>query len=189
MSISTTGYIILTILLILILIILAKYNKLVKLQNRVKKAKANISIFLKKRFDLIPNLVECVKSYSKYEGSTLEEIVSLRNKYENKDLPIIQAEKMNNKLNNFLAIIEKYPELKADKQYINLQSELSRIENELERARKIYNDEVTKYNIAIETVPSNIVASIFAFKKASLFKAEPEEKENVKISFMGGQNE
>ena len=182
MEIMDIVYIILTVILIIILIIFAKYNKLIKLQNRVKRAKANIAIYLNKRFDLIPNLVECIKSYSKYEGNTLEEIVSLRNNYhQHKDLGMKEASMMNNKLNQYLAIVEAYPDLKANTQYMSLQSELSKIENELQRARHTYNDEVTRYNTLIETVPSNIVASIFAFRKASLFQIEEEKKENIKL--------
>lgn len=182
MEIMDIVYIVLTVILILIFIIFAKYNKLVKLQNSVKKAKANIEISLNKRFELIPNLVECVKSYSKYEGSTLESIVSLRNNFnDHKDLSIKEAGKMNDRLNKYLAIVENYPELKANTQYMSLQNELREIEDELEYARYKYNDEVTKYNTLIETVPTNIVASIFAFRKADLFQAESHKRENVKV--------
>ena len=176
-------YIILTIILITILIILAIYNKLIKLKNNVKKAKANIEIYLNKRFELLPNLVECVKGYSKYEGNTLEEIVTLRNNYNSqKNISIKDAGKINNELSRYLAVVENYPELKANTQYLSLQSELSRIENELESSRRIYNDDVTRYNTIIETVPSNIVASIFAFRKTDLFQIEEHKKENIKIN-------
>ena len=177
-------YVVLVVLLIVNLIIFKKYNTLVKLQNRVKKAKANIEICLKKRFDLIPNLVECVKSYSKYESETLEEIIALRNNYkEQKELSIKDTETINNRLNQYLAIVESYPELKANDNYMNLQKELRNIEDSIERTRRIYNDEVTRYNTLIETVPSNIIASIFAFKKTELFGASDEERENINLSF------
>ena len=176
-------YIVLIVLLVVILIVLAKYNTLIRLQNRVKKSKANIDIYLNKRFELIPNIVETVKGYTKHESSTLEEIVALRNNYVNaKNLNIKEASEMNSKLNGFLAVIEAYPELKANTQFLSLQNELSRIENELENARRRYNDEVTRYNTAIETVPSNLVASMFSFKKASLFEVEEHVRQNVKIS-------
>lgn len=176
-------YIICAVLLIVILIIFSKYNKLIKLLNRVKKAKANIEIYSNKRFDLIPNLVECVKSYSKYEGTTLEDIVALRNNYRgNSHMNIGQVSEMNDKLNQYLAVVENYPDLKANTQYLDLQNELSKIEEELQRARHKYNDEVTEYNTVIESVPSNIVASIFAFKHAELFQIEEHKRENVKIN-------
>ena len=175
-------YIILTVILIVILVIFALYNKLIKLLNKVKKAKANIEIYSNKRFDLIPNLVECVKGYSNHESTTLEDIVALRNNYaQNKNLNIEQVKDMNQQLNKYLAIVENYPELKANEQYLNLQLELRNIEDELERARRIYNDEVTEYNTLTETIPSNIIASIFAFKKVQLFQIEEHKRENVKI--------
>ena len=179
---ETIFYIILVILLFIIFIILANYNQLITLLNKVKKSRSNIEIFLKKRFDLIPNLVECVKGYSKYEEKTLEKIISLRNNYENKkDLNIKEVSQMNNQLNKYLAIVEKYPELKANEQFLDLQRKLSSIEDELAYTRRTYNNEVTKYNTLIEKIPSNIVASLFAFKKAELFQIDEKEKDNIKI--------
>ncbi len=179
---ETIIYVILTVILIIILVILAKYNQLIRLLNKVKKSSANIEIYLKKRFDLIPNIVECVKGYSSYEKDTLEKIISLRNNYDNQtSLNLKESSKMNTQLNKYLAIFEKYPELKANEQYLNLQKQLSNIENELVYTRRTYNEEVTKYNTLIETIPSNIVASIFAFKKAELFQIEENNGENVKV--------
>lgn len=175
-------YIILVVILIINFVIFGMYNKLIRLQNRVKKAKANIEIYLNKRFELIPNLVETVKGYSKHESTTLEDITALRSNYNNnKDLSIKQAEEMNNELNKYLAIVENYPDIKANTQYMSLQNELRNIEDQLGRARHIYNDVVTSYNTTIETIPSNIVASIFDFKKADLFEAEENRKDNIKI--------
>ena len=182
MDLPIIVYIVLVVVLILIFIIFTKYNKLIRLQSRVKKAKANIEACLNKRFDLIPNLVECVKGYSKHEGSTLENIVSLRNQFkEQKKTNINEAGELNKELNNLLVVVEDYPELKANTQYLDLQKELSSVENDLERERKIYNDIVTEYNIAVEVVPDNIIASIFAFKKAELFQIEDDKKENINI--------
>lgn len=182
MEIMDLIYVSLVVILIVICIILLKYNKLIKLLNKVKKAKANIEIYANKRFDLIPNLVECVKGYSKHENTTLEDIVALRNNYnQNKDFNMKQAGQMNNRLNQLLAVVENYPDLKANTQYMNLQKELSDIEDELQRSRTRYNDDVTRYNTEIETVPSNIIASMFAFKKAELFTIEEHKRENVKL--------
>ena len=175
-------YIVLIIVLIINLNIFAKYNSLVKLYNETKKEKSSIDIYSNKRIDIIPNLVECIKSYSKYEKETLENIVSLRNDYKKEDnINIKKLEKMNNELNKYLAVVEAYPDLKANTQYLKLHDELTTIENELERARHKYNDVVTNYNIVIESVPSNIVAAIFGFKKAELFKVEENKKENIKV--------
>ena len=175
-------YIILAVLLVIIIVILALYNRLVRLQNKVKRAKANIEIILNKRFDLIPNIVECVKGYSKHENSTLKDIVSLRNEYNNqKNMNIHKVQEMNDNLTKYLAIIENYPNLKANEEFMSLQQKLTRIEDELEYERKRYNSDVTNYNIAIESVPSNIVASMFAFKKSELFQIEAEKRENISV--------
>ena len=180
---ETIIYIILTIVLIIILVILSKYNQMIRSLNKVKKSSANIEIYLKKRFDLIPNLVECVKGYSKHEKDTLENIISLRNSYDNhQKLNIEEATEMNNQLNKYLAIVENYPDLKANSDYMNLQKELREIEDQLQRARSIYNEEATNYNTATLLVPSNIIAIIFDFKKVELFKIESKKRENVKIA-------
>ena len=184
MNIENLIYISLVVIFAVILVIFAMYNKLIRLLNKVKKAKANIEIYINKRFDLIPNLVECVKGYSKHESSTLEDIVALRNNYnEHKNSNVNEAGAMNERLNKYLAVVENYPDLKANQQYLDLQDELSKIENELQRARHKYNEEVTKYNTGVESIPSNIVASMFAFKKASLYQTEDHKRENVKLNF------
>lgn len=179
---NDTVYIILFIILIVIIIILFKYNKLVRLYNRAKKSKSNIEIYLNKRFDLIPNLVECVKSYSKYEDDTLEKIVALRSDYSQKEnMKLSDVNELDSKLNRYLAVVENYPDLKANEEYLNLQRELREIEDQLSKTRNIYNDEATNYNIATEVVPSNIIAILFAFKKLDLFKIEDNKKENIKV--------
>lgn len=175
-------YIILAVILVVILIILGKYNQLIKLKNRVKQSESGIDIYLNQRFDLIPNLVECVKGYTKYEGETLEKIVELRSDYNKTNgLNIKEATKINNDLNQILAVAENYPELKASEQFLNLQKNLEKIESQLQAARRIYNNDVTNYNTKIESVPSNIVASMFAFKKAELFQIEEYKKDNIKV--------
>ena len=173
-------YIILTVILIIIVIILIMYNKLVRLQNRVKRSQSNIEVYLNKRFELISNIVECVKGYSKYEKSTLEEITSLRNNYNSqKNKSLKKASEMNTELNKYLAIVENYPDLKANSEFMSLQNKLTNIEDKLQRIRRIYNDDVTRYNTTIESVPSNIVAAMFAFKQAELFQIEDNKKENI----------
>lgn len=167
-------------IVILILIIFTKYNSLVKLKNKVKQAKSGIDVYLNQRFDLIPNLVECVKGYSKHEEKILENITEMRTAYsKNKDLR--KAEELNNNINKVIAVAENYPELKASEQYLNLQKNLSKIESQLQAARRIYNNEVTKYNTKISTVPTNIIAKLFGFKEADLFTIEEYKKENIEI--------
>lgn len=170
------------ILLIIIIYILAKYNGLVKLKNQVKQSESGIDIYLNQRFDLIPNLVECVKAYSKHENEVLENIVKLRTAYnQEKDTDFKQANELTNELNKIIAVAENYPELKASEQYLNLQKNLSKIESQLQAARRIYNGDVTTYNTKLETVPTNIVAKMFGFRKANLFQIEEHKKENINV--------
>ena len=123
----------LVIIIVITSTILILYNRLVKQKNSVKKAEAGIDIALKQRFDLIPNLVECVKGYSKHESTTLEEIVEQRTAYNNNGgLDVKQAEEINRKFNHIMAVAESYPDLKANSQYLNLQSSLAKIEEKLQ---------------------------------------------------------
>ena len=168
---------------IIVLIILGMYNSLVGMRNKVKQAESGIDIYLNQRFDLIPNLVECVKGYSKHEKELFENIVNLRTQYmNNKKTNLRQAEELNNNINRIIALAENYPELKASEQYLNLQKSLSKMESQLQAARRIYNNEVTKYNTKIATVPNNIIASLFGFKEADLFTIEEYKKENIEIN-------
>lgn len=168
---------------IIILIVFSMYNTLVKMRNKVKQAESGIDVYLNQRFDLIPNLVECVKGYSKHEKDIFEKIVKLRTEYmNNKKTNLKQAEKLNNNMNKIIAVAENYPELKASEQYLNLQKNLSKIESQLQAARRIYNNEVTRYNTKIATVPSNIIAGVFGFKEANLFTIEEYKKENIEIN-------
>ena len=168
---------------VIILIIFGMYNSLIGMRNKVKQAESGIDVYLNQRFDLIPNLVECVKGYSKHEKEIFENIVNLRNQYMNsKKTNLKQAEELNNNINKIIAVAESYPELKASEQYLNLQRNLTKIESQLQAARRIYNNEVTKYNTEIATVPKNIIANIFGFKEANLFTIEEYKKENIEIN-------
>ena len=168
--------------IIILIIILVIYNNLIKSRNRVKQAKSGIDVYLNQRFDLIPNLVECVKQYSEYEKGVFAEITELRVSYLKDSTNLKSAEKINNKMNEIVALAENYPELKASEQYLNLQKNLTKLESQLQAARRIYNMEVTNYNNKTETVPSNIVAKLFGFKKAELFQIEEYKRENVMIN-------
>lgn len=172
--------VLIVVIVIILLVILSKYNKLVKQKNSVKQAQSGIDVYLNQRFDLIPNLVECVKGYAKHEEQVLEKITQLRAKYsKSKDLK--EAEKLNNDINQIIAVAEQYPELKASEQFLNLQKSLSKMESQLQAARRIYNNEVTAYNTTINTVPTNIIAKMFNFKEAELFTIEDYKKENIQV--------
>ena len=173
-------YIVVIIVVIVFLVILSGYNKLVKLRNKVKQSESGIDVYLNQRFDLIPNLVECVKAYSKHETEVFESVTKLRTIY-NETKNLDNASKLNNSLNKLLAIAENYPELKASEQFLNLQRNLTKIESQLQAARRIYNNDVTTYNTKIQTVPTNILAGIFGFKEAQLFQIEKYKKENINV--------
>ena len=173
---------IMAILLILILIfIMIEFNTFIRLRNKIKHSKSGIEVYLNQRFDLIPNLVECVKGYTKYEEQTLSKITNLRSQYnnaKNKDLKL--GEELNNEFNNLLAVGESNPDLKASEQFLNLQRSLEKMESQLQAARRIYNGDVTLYNTTISTFPNNFFAGIFGFKEEDLFQIEEYKKENVK---------
>ena len=172
---------ILIVIAILLIVVLIQYNNLVKAGNKVKQAESGIDVYLMQRFELIPNLVECVKAYYKHEQSIFTEIANLRTSYMKGQKDIKNAENLNNKMNQLIAVAENYPELKASEQYLNLQKTLTKLESQLQAARRIYNAEVTNYNDKITLVPSNIVASIFGFKEAKLFEIEDYKKENINV--------
>lgn len=174
-------YIFAIIVIILILVILTQYNKLIKLKNKVKQSKSGIEVYLNQRFDLIPNLVECVKAYSKYESELFENISELRASY-NETKEFDKANKLNNTFNQILALAENYPDLKASNQFVDLQKNLVKIESQLQAARRIYNNDVTFYNTKLETIPTNIIASLFRFKPAELFQIEEYKKDNINVN-------
>lgn len=168
------------ILLILLIYVIVTYNGFVYLIKASEQARSTIDVYLKQRFDLIPNLVECVKGYKEYEQSVLEEIVKLRNQYNDKH-DMESATKLNNEYKDLMMLVEQYPEIKAGEQFMHLQKSLSKIESQLQAARRIYNGDVTKYNTKLNVVPSNIVGSIFGFKPKALFEIDEEEAKNIKL--------
>ena len=177
-------YILIGIVILLVLICLIIYNSLVKSRNLVKEAFSTMDVYLKKRWDLVPNLVEVVKGYTSYENSTLTNITELRaNSYNDltMDKKININEQLTNAISNIIAISENYPGLKASENFLNLSKSLTKIEDDIANSRKYYNGTVRIYNNKIQMFPSNIVASLFNFKEASMFEAGIEEKNNVKV--------
>lgn len=174
--------IIFCILGLLLLLVIYEFNKFVTLKNKVKQAKSTIEVYLNQRFDLIPNLVECVKGYMAHEQETFAKIAEMRSAYnseKNKDLK--KGAALNSECNRIMAIGEDNPDLKASEQFLSLQKTLTKIESQLQAARRIYNGDVTLYNTAIETFPSNIFAIVFGFQKFDLFEIEEYKRENVNI--------
>lgn len=173
----------LIIVIIITGILLIDYNRFVRKNNKVKERQSQIDVLLNQRFDLIPNIVETVKGYTKHESSTLEELVNLRSSYNNKGFSIEETEEADKKFNNIMMLAESYPDLKANTQFLSLQNSLNDIENKLNYARTSYNNAVTSYNNLVESVPSNVVAKMFSFKRKELFKIDEEKKANVKVNF------
>ncbi len=184
MSVKTTVLIIIGAFLLLIISI---YNSLVRLRNRSKEAWADIDVQLKRRYNLIPNLVEAVKGYAAHEKGVLENVTKARaTAMQAKDLK--QKEKAENVLTETLkslfAVSENYPQLKASGNFLELQRELRDTEDKIQAARRFYNGNVRDLNIKRESFPSNIVASLFRFQRMELFELEEAEKrEPIKVKF------
>ena len=170
------------ILVILVLYVIITYNKFVTLKKQMNNSYSVIDVYLKKRFDLIPNLVEVTKGYANYEQDVLTKITEYRTAY-NQDKNKDALNKLNEQYNNLILVVENYPELKASEQFLKLQKSLIKVESELQAARRIYNSDTTKYNTKLNVFPSNIIGKIFNFKEGELFELEDRkiEGENIKV--------
>ena len=188
------GIVIAALVVILIIAVVAWYiktrNAFVRLKNKVEEAWATIDVYLKKRFDLIPNLVETVKGYAKHESETLNAVVSARSAAMSASTPeakMAAAKELNSSLRTlFTAVAESYPQLQANTNFLDLQRQLQAIEGELEGARRYYNGVVKSFNTKLEVVPSNIVANGMGedYKKRPYFELDSaEERKNVKVQF------
>ena len=180
-------WIILGVIIVLAIIISIMYNSLVKLKQRTQNAWSQIDVQLQRRFDLIPNLVECVKGYMTHESETLENVTKLRTSWSEAttaDEKMKLDNELSSSLKSIMAVAESYPDLKANQNFISLQGELTDTENKISYSRQFYNDIVTRYNTKIQTVPSNIIAGIFGFKAQELYKIDTEEaRKSVKVDF------
>ena len=176
--------VILVVVALILLWFIGVYNSLVGFRNKVRNQFSQIDVQLKKRFDLIPNLVETVKGYAKHESETLEAVMKARSSYASATTDSEKVE-ANNELtrcvSRLFAVAESYPDLKANQNFLDLQQQLKEIEDKIGYARQFYNDSVLMYNNKVEMFPSNLVASIFGFKKETFFEADEKEKENVQV--------
>lgn len=172
---------------VLFLIFLAtNYNSLVQLRNKVRDQWAQVDVQLKKRFDLIPNLVETVKGYAKHEKETFEKVIEARSKFGSARTPETEMEasgELTKALGRIMMLAESYPELKSDKNFLKLQEDLKDVEEKIAYARQFYNDRVLSYMDKIQMFPSNIVAAMFKFKEVKYFEVTADEKETPKVSF------
>ena len=181
------GWLILGIILLLIVFfIMGTYNGLVKLRNMVKDQWSQIDVLLKRRADLIPNLVETVKGYAKHESGTLEAVIAARNKAVSATTPSDEMKangELTQALSRLFALTEAYPDLKANTNFTDLQNNLKETEDKISYARQFYNDAVLSYKNKLEMFPSNIVASMFNFKPEQFFEATEAEKEVPQVKF------
>ena len=175
----------LAIIILIIIYAFILYNNFISLDNKVKEAFSTMDVYLKKRWDLIPNLVETVKGYAKYEEETLTKVTKLRNTVYNKmtnDEKIINNEELSSDVSKIMALKEAYPELKANENFIDLSNKLTKIEDDIANARKYYNGTVRIYDNKVQMFPNNIFAKIFNYKTKRMFEASLEDKQNIRIN-------
>lgn len=172
-------YVVFILIIFIVLYLILTINQFVYLKKRIERSKAVVDVFLKKRYDLIPNLVEIVKGYIKYEKDTLIEINKLRNSF-NSLLDKESEERLNEYYKRYLAVIEDYPEIKANANFLDLQKNLSKVESEIQASRRIYINDITNYNTKIQKFPNNLLANIFGF---NAFELPLFESEDIKINF------
>jgi LemA protein len=183
------SYIILAIIIVLVLWVVGSYNHFVRLINRAKEAWADIDVQLKRRYDLIPNLVNTVKGYASHESSAFEKVTNARAAAMGAGNLADKAQKedaLSASLKSIFAIAEAYPDLKANQNFLSLQNELSDTENKIQAARRFYNANVRDLNTGLESFPGNLIASVAHFSKMEFFElsdADAGAKEPVKVSF------
>ena len=178
-------WIILAVIILIIIYVFILYNNFISLDNKVKEAFSTMDVYLKKRWDLIPNLVETVKGYAKYEEETLTRVTKLRNTVYNEmtnDEKIINNEELSSDVSKIMALKEAYPELKANESFMDLSNKLTKIEDDIANARKYYNGTVRIYNNKVQMFPNNIFAKIFGYKTKRMFEASLEDKQNIRIN-------
>lgn len=179
-------YVIVAVVALLIVYSLICYNRFVKLNNKVKEAFSTMDVYLKKRWDLIPNIVETVKGYANHEKDALKEVVELRNSVYDRmsdDEKIKANEQLSNGISKIMALAEAYPDLKANENFKDLSNQLAKVEDDVANSRKYYNGVVRIYNDKVEMFPSNIFAGIFGYKSRAMFEANASERENIKVEF------
>lgn len=178
---------IITFILVLVFFLIFSYNSFISQRNRVDEAFSGIDVILKKRYDLIPNLVETVKGYASHEKETLAEIVNLRNQAlnsTNNDQKMQLDSTLTQTVSKLFALAENYPDLKANTNFLSLQNELSLLETDIERSKRYYNGTVREYNISVESFPKNLIANAFGFPKKNFIElADITQRETPKVQF------
>ncbi len=179
-------WVIIVIVLVIAVWLVSAYNGFVRLRNMVREAYSTMDVYMKKRYDLIPNLVETVKGYAQHEKSTLENVISARNSAINASSVKDRIEGENaltGTLRSLFALAESYPDLKANSNFVELQKQLQSVEADIANSRKYYNSVVRSMNTKVESFPSSIVASIFGFRQEPMFEISSDERQNVRVQF------
>ncbi len=175
------------IVVILAIVVISMYNGFIKLKNNCEEAFATMDVYLKKRYDLIPNLVETVKGYASHEKETLAQVIEARNMAQGAttvEEKLAGENQLQGTLKTLFAVAESYPDLKANTNFLDLQNQLKAVEEDIANSRKYYNAVVKQFNIKCESFPSNLIAGIFHFDKKPMFEVDAEEeRKNVKVSF------
>ena len=174
-------YIVIGVLVVLAVLVLFTYNNLVQLRNKVKEAFSTMDVYLKKRYDLIPSLVEVVKGYAKHETDTLQEVTQMRVNAQKGDLDTaIDSEiKIGDALKSIFLVVEKYPDLKANSNFLDLQERLSRMEEEIAFSRRYYNGSVREFNNKCQMFPFNLIAGMFGFKALPMYQVDSDKERQV----------
>lgn len=171
---------------LVVLVLIVYYNNLVRSRMETQESWSQIDVQLKRRNDLIPNLIETVKGYAKYEGQTLEKIAELRAQISQASSPeaaMAASDALSRQISGFFAIAENYPDLKANAGFIKLQDELTNTENKISYSRQLYNTTVSNYNVKLETFPGNLIGGLFGFKKATFLVVPESEKAVPQVTF------
>ena len=180
-------WIIIGIIIVLALIFVGMYNSFIKLKNSCDEAYSTMDVYLKKRFDLIPNMVETVKGYAAHEKETLQNVIAARNNLQNAsstEEKLAGENALQGTLKTLFAVAEAYPDLKANTNFLALQDQLKGVENDIANSRKYYNAVVKQFNTKCEMFPSNIIAGICHFEKKPMFEVDSaEERKNVEVKF------
>ncbi|MDD2376520.1 MAG: LemA family protein [Clostridia bacterium] len=177
-------YILVGLVFVISIYLFLTYNVFIKLNNLVKEAFATMDVYFKKRWDLIPNIVETVKGYSMHEKETLEKVVKLRSEvYDNMSLneKINTNEQLTKDISKLMMLVENYPDLKANQNFLELSKQLIKIEDDIANSRKYYNAVVRNLNNIVEMFPSNLVAKLFDFKSLKMFEVNNGERENIEV--------
>ncbi len=179
-------YVIIGVVLVLVVLVILMLNGFIKLNNKVNEAFATMDVYLKKRWDLIPSLVETVKGYAKHEQETLEEVIKMRSgDYDlmDNEEKIKTNEKVTRGISRIMALAESYPNLKANENFLELQRELADTETKIQATRQFYNNVVMGLNTAVEQFPTNLIANMFGIKQEKLFEIDESERKAPQVKF------